>query len=65
MKVVIITILEYFMYYTVLSNQPVRSQLIWIKIFLLVCFVALCPKSTAKVMAGRSFHFITLFSEQA
>ena len=27
-----------------------------------VCFVTLCPKSTAMVMAGRSLHLITLFS---
>ena len=27
-----------------------------------VCFVALCPKSTAMVMAGRSVHLTTLFS---
>ena len=30
-----------------------------------VCFVALCPKSTAMVMAGRSVHLTTLFSGQA
>ena len=29
---------------------------------LFVCFVALCPKSTAMVMAGRSVHLTTLFS---
>ena len=28
---------------------------------LLVCFVALRPKSTAMVMAGRSIHLATLF----
>ena len=27
-----------------------------------VCFVALRPKSTAKVMGGRSVHITTLFS---
>ena len=32
---------------------------------LLVCFVALCPKSTAMVMAGRSVHLTTLFPGQA
>ena len=26
-----------------------------------VCFVALCPKSTAMVLAGRSDHLTTLF----
>ena len=29
--------------------------------FLFVCFVALRPKSTAMVMAGRSVHLTTLF----
>ena len=32
---------------------------------LFVCFVALHPKSTAMVMAGRSVHLITLFPGQA
>ena len=32
---------------------------------LLVCFVALRPKSTAMVMAGRLVHLTTLFPEQA
>ena len=32
---------------------------------LLVCFDDLCPKSTAKVMAGRSDHITTLFPGQA
>ena len=31
-------------------------------IFVFVCFVALRPKSTAMVMAGRSIHLTTLFS---
>ena len=30
-----------------------------------VCFVALSPKSTAMVMAGRSVHLTTLFPGQA
>ena len=30
-------------------------------LFLFVCFVALRPKSTAMVMAGRSVHLTTLF----
>ena len=29
--------------------------------YLFVCFVALRPKSTAMVMAGRSVHLTTLF----
>ena len=32
---------------------------------LFVCFVALCPKSTAMVIAGRSVHLTTLFPGQA
>ena len=32
---------------------------------LFVCFVALRPKSTAMVIAGRSVHLTTLFPEQA
>ena len=31
----------------------------------LFCFVALRPKSTAKVMAGQSVHLTTLFPGQA
>ena len=34
-------------------------------LFLFVCFVALRPKSTAMVTAGRSVHLTTLFPEQA
>ena len=30
-----------------------------------VCFVAFHPKSTIKVMAGRSIHLTTLFPGQA
>ena len=33
--------------------------------FFLVCFVALRPKSTAMVIAGRSVHLTTLFPGQA
>ena len=36
-----------------------------IMICLFVCFVALRPKSTAKVIAGRSVHLTTLFPGQA
>ena len=32
---------------------------------LFVCFVALCPKSTAMVMAERSVYLTTLFPGQA
>ena len=34
-------------------------------ILLIVCLFALRPKSTAKVMAGRSVHLTTLFPGQA
>ena len=36
-----------------------------LRIALFVYFVALRPKSTAKVMAGRSVHLTTLFPGQA
>ena len=39
-----------------------RSCLFCLFVCLFVCFVALCPKSTAMVMAGRSVHITTLFS---
>ena len=35
------------------------------RMLLFVCFVALRPKSTAMVMAGRSVHLTTLFPGQA
>ena len=39
---------------------------IWLEIgCLFVCFVALCPKSTAMVIAGRSVHLTTLLPGQA
>ena len=41
------------------SNVPHYSQL------LCVCFVALRPKSTAMVIAGRSVHLTTPFPGQA
>ena len=34
-------------------------------LFVFVCLVALSPKSTAMVMAGRSVHLTTLFPGQA
>ena len=34
-------------------------------LFVFVCFVALRPKSTAMVIAGRSVHLTTLFPGQA
>ena len=41
-----------------IDTYPVRDCLF-------VCFVALRPKSTATVMAGRSVHLTTLFPGQA
>ena len=35
------------------------------QVCLFVCFVALRPKSTALVIAGRSVHLTTLFPGQA
>ena len=37
----------------------------WFLVCLFVCFVALRPKSTAMVIAGRSVHLTTLFPGQA
>ena len=42
-----------------------RHQLETSLVDLFVCIVALCPKSTAMVMAGRSVHLTTLFLGQA
>ena len=55
---------------TVLMNVLFTSGSVptwWSKgiIILFVCFVALRPKSTAMVIAGRSVHLITLFPGQA
>ena len=40
-------------------NLPISIKIMF------VCFVALRPKATAMVMAGRSVHLITLFPGQA
>ena len=42
----------------------IRSKIATL-IILFVCFVALRPKSTAMVIAGRSVHLTTLFPGQA
>ena len=42
------------------SNRPPDKS-----VCLFVCFVALRPKSTAMVIAGRSVHLTTLFPGQA
>ena len=44
------------------SEDPDEMQTV---LFLFVCFVALRPKSTAMVIAGRSVHLTTLFPGQA
>ena len=45
---------------------PINPQNIWtLNLKLFVCLVALRPKSTAMVMAGRSVHLTTLFPWQA
>ena len=46
-------------------NNPESFHPWTLGIILFICFVALCPKSTAMVMAGRSVHLTTLFSGQA
>ena len=43
----------------------VKCGLIHSDSFVFVCFVALRPKSTAMVIAGRSVHLTTLFPGQA
>ena len=49
------------------NNSFSELVLVYLKVFfcLFVCFVALRPKSTAMVIAGRSVHLITLFPGQA
>ena len=42
-----------------------RGVVIYVSDHLFVCFVALRPKSTAMVIAGRSVHLTTLFPGQA
>ena len=41
---------------------PMYDYMPKVSFVLFVCFVALRPKSTAMVIAGRSVHLITLFS---
>ena len=44
------------------SIQPgTKGRVCWFCFCLFVCFVALRPKSTAMVIAGRSVHLTTLF----
>ena len=48
-----------------LNSLNVNCEYFLIYGFLFVCFVALRPKSTATVMAGRSVYLTTLFPGQA
>ena len=49
-----------------LSREQITKVLIRLRVWsLFVCFVALRPKSTAMVIAGRSVHLTTLFPGQA
>ena len=41
-----------------------KLSLLHLSLILFVCFVALRPKATAMVMAGRSVHLTTLFPGQ-
>ena len=47
------------------SLRTVTVTYIFLCIVCFVCYLALLPKSTAMVMAGRSVHLITLFPGQA
>ena len=38
---------------------------LFVVVFFCCCFLALCPKSTAKFISGRSVHLTTLFPVQA
>ena len=46
-----------------MRQKPVHAKDLVLILF--VCFVALHPKSTAMVIAGRSVHLTTLFPGQA
>ena len=47
------------------TDIPDQTVLTQIRLLLNVCIVALHPKSTAMVMAGRSVHLTKLFPGQA
>ena len=49
----------------ILLGIPFECQTDWIQIIWLVVFVALRPKLTAIVIAGRSVHLTRLFPGQA
>ena len=48
-----------------IEQNPCSNKAVHMLLDLFVCFVALGPKSTAMVMAGRSVHLTTLFPGQA
>ena len=48
-------------YFNGIGNY-LRAEVLYRYLQLFVWFVALCPKSTAMVMAGRSVHLTTLIS---
>ena len=48
-----------------IRSRSFKYNLQTMYLFLFVCFVALRPKSTAMVIAGRSVHLTTLFPGQA
>ena len=47
------------------ARQCVLAGIGYVHVFCFVCLVALRPKSTAMVIAGRSVHLYTLFPGQA
>ena len=51
--------------YCVVCLLPIVLLSFCLCLCLFVCFVALRPKSTAMVIAGRSVHLTTLFPGQA
>ena len=55
---------EEFLFLKILANRAGPDEMP-LYVCLFVCFVALRPKSTAMVMAGRSVHLTTLFPGQA
>ena len=54
----------HFLHYKIvgIKHEPATFGVLFV---LFVCFVALRPKSTAMVIAGRSVHLTTLFPGQA
>ena len=50
--------------YDIVSGSDIMPCIKIYKFVLFFCFVVLPPKSTAKVMVGRSVHLTTLFPGQ-